>query len=156
MHGATKALQRLPAENDYGNVEYKLRLKEPLPANRFHQLVTQMKYRLSEGAGECFYYVGAPLRLQAPSDACAQGSPAGHTILKHRLGKGAGERFTFTGFASGPDLCDTDRAERKCPLDSRPGSTLLRPYCRKPDTWALAHLPSFPCYSACGLLTPSS
>ena len=79
MHGATKALQRLPAENDFGNVEYKLRLKEPLPANRFHQLVTQMKYRLSEGAGECFYYVGAPLRLRALSDACAQGSPAGHT-----------------------------------------------------------------------------
>ena len=22
--------------------------------------VTQMKYRLSEGSGECFYYIGAP------------------------------------------------------------------------------------------------
>jgi hypothetical protein len=23
--------------------------------------VTQMKYRLSEGSGECFYYIGAPV-----------------------------------------------------------------------------------------------
>ncbi|KAK9831512.1 hypothetical protein WJX81_004473 [Elliptochloris bilobata] len=56
--GAQQALDWLPPENDFGNVEYKLRLKQPLPGLRFQQLVTQMHYRLSEGAGECFYYVG--------------------------------------------------------------------------------------------------
>ncbi|KAK9815416.1 hypothetical protein WJX72_003287 [[Myrmecia] bisecta] len=64
--GGTRSIdgeQRIPelallgAENDEGNVEYKLRLKDPTPL-RFQQLVTQLKYRLSEGSGECFYYVG--------------------------------------------------------------------------------------------------
>jgi len=65
--GGGAALQWLPAEDDFGNVEYKLRLREPLPGHRFQQLVTQMQYRLSEGAGECFYYVGTRARaLQAP------------------------------------------------------------------------------------------
>ncbi|CAL8463448.1 g2982 [Coccomyxa elongata] len=50
-------LEWLEAESDEGNVEYKLRLKDP-STMRFQQLVTQMKFRLSEGNGECFYYVG--------------------------------------------------------------------------------------------------
>ncbi|KAK9803002.1 hypothetical protein WJX73_009078 [Symbiochloris irregularis] len=48
---------RLPPECDEGCVEYKLRIKDPNPL-RFQQLVTQMKYRLSEGNGTCFYYIG--------------------------------------------------------------------------------------------------
>ena len=59
--GEAEALAWLPPENDFGNVEYKLRLKQPLPGLRFQQLVTQLNYRLSEGAGECFYCVGAAL-----------------------------------------------------------------------------------------------
>jgi len=78
--GGDAALQWLPAEDDFGNVEYKLRLREPLPGHRFQQLVTQMQYRLSEGAGECFYYVGARARAArgpaAPAElysACGPG-----------------------------------------------------------------------------------
>eukprot|EP00884_Botryococcus_braunii_P008149 jgi/Botrbrau1/17335/Bobra.0015s0081.1 len=52
-----EAITHIEAESEEGNVEYKLRLKEPTP-QRFHQLVTQLKFRLSEGNGECFYYVG--------------------------------------------------------------------------------------------------
>ncbi|KAK9865507.1 hypothetical protein WJX84_004097 [Apatococcus fuscideae] len=47
----------IAAEDDEGNVEYKLRLKNPSPV-RFQQLVTQLKFRLSEGSGECHYYLG--------------------------------------------------------------------------------------------------
>lgn len=95
-----------PAEDDEGNTEYKLRLKEPACSPiRFQQLVskrqaacdthtqsrlsgsslllekraaiaikltsctkvdcalqvTQMKFRLAEGNGECFYFIGKPL-----------------------------------------------------------------------------------------------
>lgn len=52
-------LEWLEPESDEGNVEYKLRLKDP-STMRFQQLVTQMKFRLSEGNGECFYYLGEP------------------------------------------------------------------------------------------------
>ncbi|EFJ52866.1 hypothetical protein VOLCADRAFT_102822 [Volvox carteri f. nagariensis] len=44
-------------EDGEGNVEYKYRIKDPHPV-RLQQLITQMKYRLSEGNGECFYYIG--------------------------------------------------------------------------------------------------
>lgn len=47
----------LAAESDEGQVEYKLRLRATTPA-RFQQLVTQLKWRLSEGSGQCFYYLG--------------------------------------------------------------------------------------------------
>ncbi|GAX84840.1 hypothetical protein CEUSTIGMA_g12261.t1 [Chlamydomonas eustigma] len=47
-------------ESDEGNVEYKLKLKDPDTGNpyRIQQLITQMKYRLAEGSGECFYFLG--------------------------------------------------------------------------------------------------
>eukprot|EP00955_Chlamydomonas_euryale_P025836 272766-Chlamydomonas_euryale.AAC.1 len=50
----------LEREREDGNVEYKLRLKDPAEGNpyRIQQLITQMKYRLSEGGAECFYFVG--------------------------------------------------------------------------------------------------
>ncbi|GIL59837.1 hypothetical protein Vafri_14551 [Volvox africanus] len=47
----------LEQEDGEGNVEYKYRIKDPHPV-RLQQLITQMKYRLSEGNGECFYYIG--------------------------------------------------------------------------------------------------
>ncbi|GLI70309.1 hypothetical protein VaNZ11_015260 [Volvox africanus] len=47
----------LEPEDGEGNVEYKYRIKDPHPV-RLQQLITQMKYRLSEGNGECFYYIG--------------------------------------------------------------------------------------------------
>lgn len=57
-------LDWLEPESDEGNVEYKLRLKDP-STMRFQQLVTQMKFRLSEGNGECFYYLGMHPRCLA-------------------------------------------------------------------------------------------
>ncbi|KAG2502058.1 hypothetical protein HYH03_000552 [Edaphochlamys debaryana] len=47
----------LEQEDGEGNVEYKLRIRDPHPL-RLQQLITQMKFRLSEGNGECFYYIG--------------------------------------------------------------------------------------------------
>lgn len=44
-------------EDDEGAVEYKWRLVNPTP-ERFVQLVTQLNFRLSEGAGEAIYEVG--------------------------------------------------------------------------------------------------
>lgn len=48
---------RLEPENDYGNVEYKLRLTDPSPG-RIEKLVTQLKWRIREGNGEAIVYVG--------------------------------------------------------------------------------------------------
>lgn len=47
----------LDPEDDEGAVEYKWSLVQPPPA-RFLELVTQMKYRLLEGSGECIYEIG--------------------------------------------------------------------------------------------------
>ncbi len=47
----------LEEESDDGCVEYKLRLSRGNPT-RFQQLVTQLKYRISEGGGQCFYCLG--------------------------------------------------------------------------------------------------
>eukprot|EP00878_Enallax_costatus_P010114 GHUV01010558.1.p1 GENE.GHUV01010558.1~~GHUV01010558.1.p1 ORF type:complete len:668 (+),score=214.96 GHUV01010558.1:192-2195(+) len=49
----------LSTEIENGNVEYKYNLTGcATNPNRRHQLTTQMKFRLSEGGGECFYYIG--------------------------------------------------------------------------------------------------
>jgi hypothetical protein len=42
-------------ESDTGNIEYKLKL---LKTERIDELATQMRYRLNEGKGECFYMIG--------------------------------------------------------------------------------------------------
>lgn len=47
----------LERESDEGNVEYKLKLLRP-SAQRFEQLVTQLKFRLEEGGGEALYEIG--------------------------------------------------------------------------------------------------
>ena len=44
-------------ENDEGNIEYKWKLVNPTN-ERIEKLKTQMKFRLNEGKGECFYYIG--------------------------------------------------------------------------------------------------
>ena len=49
-------LLRLGAECEDGNVEYKRQLI--CTEERFRRLVSQLKYRLSEGQGEAVYYLG--------------------------------------------------------------------------------------------------
>ncbi len=44
-------------EYDYGNREYKLKLCD-VDQERIEELVTQMKFRLEEGGGVCFYQIG--------------------------------------------------------------------------------------------------
>ena len=44
-------------ENDYGDTEYKLKLIDTSYAWISH-LITQMKFRLKEGSGEAFYFIG--------------------------------------------------------------------------------------------------
>lgn len=44
-------------EIDYGNIEYKLKLNN-INEKRMDKLATQMKFRLTEGNGECFYEIG--------------------------------------------------------------------------------------------------
>lgn len=48
---------QLPPEPSDGNIEYKLKLINP-SKQRLDHLVTQMKWRLNEGSGECFYQIG--------------------------------------------------------------------------------------------------
>lgn len=48
---------QLPPEPSDGNIEYKLKLISP-SKQRLDHLVTQMKWRLNEGDGECFYQIG--------------------------------------------------------------------------------------------------
>lgn len=50
-------IEALKRENDDGNDEYKLKLINPSP-EKFQNLTTQMKFRLNEGLGECFYKIG--------------------------------------------------------------------------------------------------
>ena len=54
-----------PPENNEGNIEYKrhlasqeLKSTEDNFSERFHQLITQLKYRISEGNGTAIYYIG--------------------------------------------------------------------------------------------------
>jgi len=44
-------------EYDFGNIEYKLKLTNTNNA-RIEELVTQMKFRLQEGGGTCYYKIG--------------------------------------------------------------------------------------------------
>lgn len=50
-------ISRLEPENEYGNVEYKLRLTDPNP-ERIERLVTQLKWRIREGQGEAILFLG--------------------------------------------------------------------------------------------------
>jgi len=47
----------MPPENDEGNIEYKYKLINLTP-EKFNNRMTQMKYRITEGSGEAFYYIG--------------------------------------------------------------------------------------------------
>jgi len=44
-------------ENDEGNIEYKYKLTNMTP-EKINNRMTQMKYRITEGSGEAFYYIG--------------------------------------------------------------------------------------------------
>ena len=44
-------------EEEEGNIEYK-RYISTLSKKRFSQLLSQMKWRLSEGEGKAIYYIG--------------------------------------------------------------------------------------------------
>lgn len=52
-----KSVADLTPENDEGAIEYKWSLVSPT-SERFVQLVTQLKFRLSEGRGEAIYQIG--------------------------------------------------------------------------------------------------
>ena len=47
----------LEPENDDGNTEYKLRLTD-LDDEKISKRATQLKFRVNEGSGEAFYYIG--------------------------------------------------------------------------------------------------
>ena len=49
--------QPIQEENDFGDTEYKLKLIDT-SMTRVSHLITQMKFRLKEGSGEAFYYIG--------------------------------------------------------------------------------------------------
>eukprot|EP00924_Labyrinthula_sp_SR-Ha-C_P000143 maker-scaffold_39-snap-gene-2.79-mRNA-1 protein AED:0.00 eAED:0.00 QI:51/1/1/1/1/1/2/23/666 len=47
----------LPPECEEGNVEYKRKLSDDRP-DRFIKLVSQLKWRIKEGQGKCYYFLG--------------------------------------------------------------------------------------------------
>ena len=49
--------ENLQHESDLGNIEYKIHILD-LDNKRFHRLATQMKWRISEGKGNCYYFIG--------------------------------------------------------------------------------------------------
>lgn len=51
------SITRLVEEDDEGSVEYKWKLTN-VTKTRFNHLVTQMKFRVTEGGGECLYELG--------------------------------------------------------------------------------------------------
>ena len=49
--------QKYGIENDYGSIEYKLKLCD-VSVDRIRKLTSQMQFRLGEGGGECYYEIG--------------------------------------------------------------------------------------------------
>lgn len=47
----------LDKEDDDGWIEYKIHLVD-IDQNKFQKLVTQMSWRIEEGNGKCYYYIG--------------------------------------------------------------------------------------------------
>jgi len=56
-NATTEKAVHLPQEIEEGNIEYKLKLVNPSP-ERFEHLVTQLKWRITEGMGEAIYEIG--------------------------------------------------------------------------------------------------
>ena len=52
-----KYIPKLPAEEEFGNKEYKLKLLQK-KKNKYHRLASQMIYRLFEGDGAAIYILG--------------------------------------------------------------------------------------------------
>ena len=46
-----------PEEDDEGNVEHKIKITD-INHNKFISLITQLKYRLTEGMGKAVYFIG--------------------------------------------------------------------------------------------------
>ena len=57
MNNIKKKLNDLPAEQMYGNREYKWKLLG-IEELKYEKLATQMKYRLNEGKGKALYLLG--------------------------------------------------------------------------------------------------
>ena len=54
-----KKIVKLNRENDEGNIEYKWKFNEKkINNNKIEKLVSQMRYRIMEGNGGAFYYIG--------------------------------------------------------------------------------------------------
>lgn len=53
----SKIIRSFEKEDDEGNIEYKLKLVKPTD-DRLDHLTTQMKFRIGEGLGECYYRIG--------------------------------------------------------------------------------------------------
>lgn len=66
----------LDPESDDGNIEYKIHIID-LDNKRFNKLATQMKWRVSEGNGHCYYYIGVT------DNGVARG--ISHTCMKKSL-----------------------------------------------------------------------
>lgn len=50
---------KLNRENDEGNIEYKWKFNEKkINDNKIEKLISQMRYRIMEGNGAAFYYIG--------------------------------------------------------------------------------------------------
>lgn len=52
-----ESMKHYAEELDYGNIEYKLKLVNT-SKERIEGLITQMKFRLQEGNGQCIYQIG--------------------------------------------------------------------------------------------------
>ena len=50
-------MTEFPKEEYYGNVEYKVILNN-MNSNKISKYATQLKFRLNEGEGIAFYYIG--------------------------------------------------------------------------------------------------
>ena len=69
--------EQLAPECDEGNIEYKLKLVD-VDDDRFDRLVTQLRYRLTEGLGEALYELGVGAEVTVLH--CREGRSVGHVI----------------------------------------------------------------------------
>ncbi|KAJ3997142.1 hypothetical protein F5050DRAFT_1711556 [Lentinula boryana] len=113
-------LPSLPPENDYGSIEYKLRLLHPSPA-RFTRLVTQLKWRLLEGGGRALYELGVgdngelvglgrkdmEETIGVLSEMASELGARVWVVRQIRLGRGAEGTRVVEGDVPGPLILDT-------------------------------------------------
>lgn len=91
-HASTECQQRthsfdgLGEEIDEGNIEYKFRLTNLDPA-KIQRRASQMRYRVNEGSGECFYYLGIhdDGTVEGIEEACYSESVANLTLIANSI-----------------------------------------------------------------------